>query len=268
MPDPLSPPKYSVVAPFYNESENIPGVLQELRSVMDGIGAPYEVLLVDDGSTDATGLLIDEAAQRWPEVRPLHFAQNVGQAGALLHGLRNAAGEWILTMDGDGQHDPADFRVLLQRTTDADFVIGIRRPRCDNWQRRTMSKLANAVRRCVLQDEVTDAGCALKVFRREIVASLLPIRSLYSFIPAMAIKAGYKVIEVPVRHLPRRHGRSSYGLSVFFWRPAADMIALWWLFKRSVPRSMIANVSAGPFVPRNLDNRVDDVTTPPPCSPR
>jgi dolichol-phosphate mannosyltransferase len=247
MPSALPPPRYSVVAPFFNEAENIPAVLQGLRPVMDGLGAPYEVLLVNDGSTDATGLLIDEAGQRWPEVRGLHFARNIGQAGALLHGLRNAAGEWILTMDGDGQHDPADFRVLLQRTTEADFVIGMRQPRCDRWLRRAMSRLANAVRRRVLQDQVTDAGCALKVFRREIVGSLLPIRSLYSFIPAMAVKAGYKVIEVPVQHLPRRHGHSSYGLSVFFWRPAADMIALWWLFKRSVPHSKPGDISAGTF---------------------
>lgn len=210
---------------------------------MDGLGAPYEVLLVDDGSTDATGLLIEEAAHRWPEVRALHCAQNIGQAGALLQGLRTAAGEWILTMDGDGQQDPADFCVLLQRITDADFVIGIRQPRCDSWLRRAMSKLANTVRSRVLQDRVTDAGCALKVFRRQIVGSLLPIRSLYSFVPAMAVNAGYKVVEVPVSHLPRRHGHSSYGLSVFFWRPAADMIALWWLFRRSMP---MANNLPGP----------------------
>ena len=268
MPGPVPLPTYSVVVPLYNEAENIPAVLAGLRAVLDELGELYEVLLVNDGSTDATGLLIDEAAQRWPEVRVYHFARNVGQAGALLHGLRNAVGDWILTMDGDGQHDPADFRVLLQKLSDADLVVGIRQPRCDNWLRRAMSKLANAVRRRLLQDQVTDAGCALKVFRREIVGSLLPIRSLYSFIPAMAVNAGYRIIELPVRHLPRRHGHSNYGLSVFFWRPAADMIALWWLFKRSVPGPKTGSISAGPYPSRDIGSPEGDVTIPPPCSPR
>lgn len=268
MPGPVPLPKYSVVVPLYNEAENIPAVLGGLRTVLDELGELYEVLLVNDGSTDATGLLIDQAAQRWPEVRVWHFPRNIGQAGALLHGLRNAAGDWILTMDGDGQHDPADFRVLFQKLPNADLVIGIRQPRCDNWLRRAMSKLANAVRSRLLQDQTTDSGCALKVFRREIVASLLPIRSLYSFIPAMAVNAGYQVIEVPVRHLPRRHGRSSYGLSVFFWRPAVDMIALWWLFKRSVPRPKTGGVSAAPFPSRDIRPPGDDVTTRSPCSPK
>ena len=227
--------KYSVVIPFYNEAENIPGVLDSVRRVMDGLGESYEVLPINDGSSDASRRVIDEAAANWPQVRAIHFAKNSGQAAALFVGLREARGDWILTMDGDGQQDPADFRVLLQRTAEADLVIGIRQDRQDNWLRRAMSRLANGVRGRLLRDHVTDTGCGLKAFRREVVSALIPIRTLYSFIPAMAVNRGFKVIEVPVRHLPRVHGRSNYGLSVFFWKPAADMLALWWMFKRAIP---------------------------------
>jgi glycosyltransferase involved in cell wall biosynthesis len=203
---------------------------------MDELGESYEAILVNDGSSDATGQLIDESSTDWPQARPIHFAQNVGQAGALLRGLQAAAGQWIFTIDGDGQHDLADFHVLLGARSTGDLVIGIRQPRHDSWLRRAMSRLANSVRGWMLQDHVTDTGCALKLFRREVVDSLIPIRTLYSFIPAMAVNRGFRVVEVPVRHLPRLHGKSSYGLSVFFWKPAADMLALWWLFQRRIPR--------------------------------
>ncbi|HYJ07175.1 MAG TPA: glycosyltransferase family 2 protein [Chthoniobacterales bacterium] len=228
----IAPPRYSVVVVFYNEAANIPGVLASLRPVMEGLQENYEVLLVNDGSTDPSGQLIDEAAGAWPEVRAIHFARNIGQAGALLRGLRDAAGEWIFTMDGDGQNDPADFANLLGRRFDADLIVGVRQTRSDSWLRRSMSRLANAVRGRFLGDGVSDSGCGLKLMRRDVVGALLPIRSLYSFIPAMAAHAGFRIAEVPVRHLPRRHGESSYGLSVFFWKPAVDMLALWWLRKR------------------------------------
>ena len=225
---------YSVVVPFYNEADNVPRVLAGLRRAMDELGGSYEAILVNDGSNDGTGELIQELSKDWPEARPIQFAQNLGQAAALFYGLREATGQWILTMDGDGQQDPADFQVLLAKRSTADVVIGIRQPRNDSWLRRAMSKVANSVRGHILHDHVTDTGCGLKILHRDVVGSLIPIRSLYSFIPAMAVNGGFKVVEVPVRHLPRLHGKSNYGLSVFFWRPAVDMVALWWLFKRRI----------------------------------
>ena len=228
------PPKYSVVVVFYNEAANIPGVMASLRPVMEALPENYEVLLVNDGSTDHSGRLIDEAAEAWPEARAIHFTRNIGQAGALLRGLREAAGEWIFTMDGDGQNDPADFVNLLGGIGDADLVVGVRQRRSEGWLRRSMSRLANAVRGRFLGDGVRDSGCGLKLMHRDVVGALLPMRSLYSFIPAMATHAGFRLAEVPVRHLPRRHGESSYGLSVFFWRPTVDMLALWWLWKRRI----------------------------------
>lgn len=231
----IAPPKYSVVVVFYNEAANIPRVLVDLRPVMEALQENYEVLLVNDGSTDPSGRLIDEAAKAWPEVRAIHFARNIGQAGALLRGLRDAAGEWIFTMDGDGQNDPADFANLLRRRFDADLIVGVREKRNDSRLRRSMSRLANAVRGRFLGDGVSDSGCGLKLMHRDVVRGLLPLRSLYSFIPAMAVHAGFRIAEVPVRHLPREHGESNYGLSVFFWKPAVDMLALWWLWKRGIP---------------------------------
>ena len=202
---------------------------------MEEFGESYEVILVNDGSTDTSGQLIDNLTTGWPEAHAIHLTRNIGQAGALWHGLHEAAGKWIFTMDGDGQHDPADLRVLQANLSSADVVIGIRTPRQDSWLRRAMSRLANRVRGRLLRDHVTDTGCALKMLHHDVVGSLIPIRTLYSFIPAMAVNSGFQVVEVPVRHLPRLHGKSSYGLSVFFWKPTVDMLALWWLFKRRVP---------------------------------
>ncbi len=228
------PIRHSVVVAFYNEADNVPDVLSAIRAVLDQMAGRYEALFVNDGSSDGTAQRLSACCQAWPEATVLNLPRNVGQAGALLVGFRRARGEWILTLDGDGQNDPADFPALLDRAraTGADLVVGVRTPRNDSWLRRAMSRLANAFRRRVLHDGVSDSGCALKAMRREVVDALVPIRSLYSFIPAMAVSAGFVVAEAPVRHHARRHGKSSYGFSVFLWRPAADMLALWWLLRR------------------------------------
>ena len=137
-------------------------------------------------------------------------------------------------MDGDGQNAPADIPVLLQHLEQADLVCGIRAERNDSTLRRWMSRLANRVRGRLLGDGMLDSGCALKVMRREVVSALVPIRTLYSFIPALAVAAGFRVAEVPVHHRSRNGGRSNYGLRAFVLMPLVDMLGLLWFRRRCI----------------------------------
>ena len=221
-------PRNSLVVPLYNEAGNVLPVVGGAVAVLEARGESFEVVLVDDGSTDATASEIAEASRRWPACRALRLPGNTGQAAALLSGLREARGERILTMDGDGQNDPGDLPALLSLLESGpfDLVCGWRVGRRDAWLRRAMSRLANAVRRTVLGDGVHDAGCQLRAMRREVVAALRPMELLQSFVPALAARAGLRVGEVPVRHHPRRAGRSKYGLGNLWWRPAVQMVRL------------------------------------------
>src|SRR4051812_13275887 len=229
---PPSPPAYSVVIPFYNEQGAIAALLAELREAMEKLGLNFEVILVDDGSTDETRAKLSTIAAGWPAARCLPLGRNQGQAGALLRGFAEARAPWIITLDGDGQNSPMDIPELIAVAGNGyDMVVGIRVTRRDTWSRRAMSGLANRVRGKLLRDHLTDSGCALKVFRREIVASFYPIRSLYSFMPAFAVAAGWRITEIPVQHRERETGLSKYGFGTFAWRPLLDLMMLWWLLR-------------------------------------
>lgn len=224
-------PVYSIVIPFYNEEGAIPGLLAELRATMDALGAPYEAILLDDGSTDGTAAALAEAAAGWPDARVMPLGVNQGQAAALLRGFHDVRGRWIITLDGDGQNAPGDIPALIAAARDCDMVVGIRATRRDSWLRRIMSRIGNEVRGRALGDNLQDSGCALKLFRAEVARAFFPIRSLYSFMPAMAVAAGYRLMEIPVSHRERRTGESKYGFGTFAWRPLVDLIALWWLLR-------------------------------------
>ena len=230
-----SPPvACSLVIPFYNEAESIQTVLKEACAAMQALGCEHEVIAVDDGSRDATRRLAGELKGLWPCLRVIAFDKNRGQAAALMDGLRAARGDVLVTMDGDGQNDPANIAALLQRLAvgDADMIATVRANRKDGWLRRRMSRIANGVRQRFLHDGVTDAGCALKAFRREVFSSFIPIRTLYSFILALALAAGYRVVEMPVNHRARETGVSKYGLGVMLWRPVVDMLGIRWFARR------------------------------------
>lgn len=233
-------PGLSVVIPFYNEEQCAAFVLDEVRAMLDPLGLSYEIVAVDDGSSDGTAVALAALAHDDPRFRILRWERNRGQAAALYWGLRAARAPVVVTMDGDGQNDPAEIPALLSSLDEVDMVVGIRLTRRDSWLRRRMSRLANAVRGRLLRDHVRDSGCALKVFRREVIESLIPIRTLYSFMPAMAVAAGFRVVQREVRHRPRRGGRSSYGLWKFLWRPLLDLLGMWWFSRRrfTLPREV------------------------------
>jgi dolichol-phosphate mannosyltransferase len=224
----MTPPHYTLVVPFYNEAGNVLPLIATAVLVLDALARPYEIILVNDGSTDSTAAEIDACSPRWPQCRALHQPRNLGQATALLAGLRAARGEIILTMDGDGQNDPRDFPLLLAPVEAGthDVACGWRHDRHDSWLRRRMSRLANLVRGRLLGDNLHDSGCQLRVLRREVVPALFPFELLQSFLPAILIAAGFRLGEFRVRHHPRTCGEAKYGLRQLWLRPALAMLRL------------------------------------------
>ena len=223
-----SPPRYSLVVPFYNEAGNISPLIATAVEVLDTLPHPFEIILVNDGSTDATAAEISACIARWPQCRALHQPRNLGQATALLDGLRSARGEILLAMDGDGQNDPRDFPLLLApvEAGTLDVACGWRHDRHDSWLRRRMSRLANLVRGRVLGDHLHDSGCQLRAMRREVVACLFPFELLQSFLPAIVVAAGFRLGEFRVRHHPRTRGEAKYGLRQLWLRPTLAMFRL------------------------------------------
>jgi dolichol-phosphate mannosyltransferase len=240
---PHSPaPSLSQVIPVYNEAGNILPLAEASVGVLRALGRPFEIILVNDGSTDTTAAEIAEAHARWPEVRELAMPQNSGQAVALLAGLRAAQGDYLLMMDGDGQNDPRDYPALLAlvESGQVDLACGWRVDRHDSTLRRIMSKIANVVRGAFLQDGVHDSGCQLRVMRREVRVAFFPMELMQSFIPALAVAAGFRVGETPVRHHARTHGESKYGFRRLLWRPAAAMVGLKWkILRGKTPRRKV-----------------------------
>ena len=203
-----SPPRYSLVVPFYNEAGNISPLIATAVEVLDTLPHPFEIILVNDGSTDATAAEISACIARWPQCRALHQPRNLGQATALLDGLRSARGEILLAMDGDGQNDPRDFPLLIAPVEAGTLDV------------------ANLVRGRVLGDHLHDSGCQLRAMRREVVACLFPFELLQSFLPAIVVSAGFRLGEFRVRHHPRTRGEAKYGLRQLWLRPTLAMFRL------------------------------------------
>ncbi len=231
----LPNPALSVVIPFYNEEDNVSDLLSELKTVLATLAVPAEVIAINDGSRDGTLSVLVRVAQKWPELTVVDLKKNVGQAGALWAGFGVTQGEWIATLDGDGQNPPSEIIKLWNLRSQSRMIVGRRVIRRDSRTRQIMSKVANVVRQALLRDGVRDSGCALKLFHREVVKSFIPLRTLYSFMPACARMAGWNSIEVPVNHRNRMKGESKYGLRVMALVPLFDLMLLFWLSKRVTP---------------------------------
>src|SRR5262245_22974957 len=225
-------PALSVVIPAYNEDANVEPCYRELTDVLESHGDPFEIVFVDDGSTDGTGAALRRLASADARVRVLRLRRNAGQTAALHAGFRAARGAVVITMDADLQNDPHDIPKLLAALPGHDAVCGWRVDRQDPWTKRIASRIANRVRDRFTRDGVHDTGCTLKAFRREAVQDLHLYRGMHRFLPALLQMERRRLTEVPVSHRPRRAGVSKYGNWNRLWAGLADLLAVRWMARR------------------------------------
>ena len=231
-----SQPWISVVIPIKDERDNLRPLTDQLLKVLqsrdESDTTPFEIIYVDDGSSDGSSELLDRLAAEHPPVTVWHFDRNYGQSAGFDAGFKRSTGALIATMDGDLQNDPADIGVLLAHAKDYDLVCGWRTNRHDSLIRKISSRVANAVRSAVTGDRVHDTGCSLKLFRRPVVDRLQMFTGMHRFFPALALMHGFTVTEVPVRHHPRTHGVSKYGVGNRLFKGLYDLIAVRWMQTR------------------------------------
>ena len=227
-------PEVSVVIPLKDEALNVVPLHEELTPVLRALGAEYELILVDDGSEDATFERLAEIQARDPRVRAVQFTRNFGQTAAFAAGFALARGRFIVTSDGDLQNDPADIPRLLALARDHDIVCGWRKSRKDSFVTRELpSIVANRLLGAITGIRLHDNGCSLKVYRAEVVKPLKLRPGMHRYLPALASQLGGRVTEVVVNHRPRRFGRSKYGLSRTF-TVVRDLIGLKGLMRQAV----------------------------------
>jgi dolichol-phosphate mannosyltransferase len=227
-------PRISVVVPAYNEAPNLPPLVREVEDALLPLGKPWELVVVDDGSTDESPGILAELQASHPALRVVRFARNSGQSAAFLAGFEAARGDVVVTLDGDLQNNPADIPELLRRLEGQDAVLGVRRRRRDPGLRRLSSRVANAVRRGVTGDGLTDVGCSLKAFRREALGDLPRFNGVHRFFGTLLVWKGCRVAEVPVDHRPRRAGEAKYNVRNRAFRTLLDLLAMCWLRSRWV----------------------------------
>lgn len=224
--------KYSIVVPLKNEEDNVLDLVRELEPVMEGMNAPWELICIDDGSTDKTLPILTDLAKTKSYLRILSFSKNFGQSSAFDAGFRQARGEWTITLDGDRQNDPADIPKLLSLSEQYDLICGQRVRRRDPWHKRLTSKLANGVRSRLCHDNVQDTGCSLKAYRTKCLRNIKMFHGMHRFLPALFKIEGYRVVEVPVNHRERVKGKTKYNFLNRSFNTIFDMFAVRWMWKR------------------------------------
>jgi len=235
--------KLSVVIPVCNEADNVAPLALEIQAALAASG-PFEIIFVDDGSTDTTVATVQATRSRVPEIRLLRHSRQCGQSSAVHTGVRAAGAEWIVTLDGDGQNDPADIPALLNALSASEreapgklkLVMGNRTTRKDTWVRRLSSRVANGVRGRMLNDGTPDTGCGIKLFHRATFLELPRFNHMHRFLPALFQRAGSQVISVPVHHRPRTRGVSKYGVRNRLFVGITDLFGVMWLIRRKPAR--------------------------------
>lgn len=234
-------PLVSVVVPVLNEAENVEPLVTEIRAALSPVCA-YEIIYVDDGSTDETPSVLARLKAAIPELRVIRHDRRSGQSAGLRTGVWAARGRLIATLDGDGQNDPADIPKLLaayeamDRSAPYRMVTGHRANRRDTWSKRRASRIANFIRRSLLGDDNPDTGCSLKLYERALYLRMPYFDHMHRFLPALARRENCAVAVVPVNHRHRQHGRSKYGNLDRLLVGIPDLLGVMWLMRRSPSR--------------------------------
>ncbi len=236
-------PDLSVVFPVYNEEESVPILLEEIAAALRGQPWSYELVAVDDGSTDRSLEFLRQSRAKYPNLRVLRFEKNNGQTAALDAAWRAARGKYVVSLDADLQNDPADIPVMMRKldNSGADMVIGVRLNRQDTWTRKVQSRIGNSVRNWITGDRITDTGCSLKLVKREAIDRLALYTGMHRFLPTLVRMRGYKVVEMPVNHRPRKFGVSKYGAMNRAFRGLVDCLAVRWMTKRMLNYKVVAD---------------------------
>jgi dolichol-phosphate mannosyltransferase len=254
----------SVIVPAKNEAASLPQLVDEIAEALrplcgsragacHPLGA-FEIVVVDDGSTDPTPVVLRRLAEIYPEVRPLSLAGNVGQSAATAAGFRAARGDWVATLDADLQNDPADLAALWAALPGHDAALGWRTKREDVWSKRVISRCANWVRNQVLGQSIRDTGCSVRIFPRAMALRLPLFHGCHRFFGPLLLREGCRIVQMPVNHRPRPHGRSHYTLRNRSLRVIVDLFGVAWLMRRPV-RYELATSSAATSTPGSAASR-------------
>ncbi|HYB13448.1 MAG TPA: glycosyltransferase family 2 protein [Myxococcota bacterium] len=227
-------PWLSIVIPVHDEVENLEALHLELAEALKSLEDGAEIVLVDDGSRDGSLAKMRELAARDPRVRTVALSGNHGQTAALEAGFARVRGEITVTLDADLQNDPADIPRLLALLDRADVVNGVRTERHDPWVRRFSSRVGNGFRNWVTGESVTDVGCSLRAMRTSYLRRVKLFRGMHRFLPTLLRIEGARVVEIPVAHRPRRHGRSKYGIGNRLFVGLVDVFAVRWMKQRAL----------------------------------
>ncbi|MCC6598763.1 MAG: glycosyltransferase family 2 protein [Alphaproteobacteria bacterium] len=228
----------TVVVPVYNEIENIESLLAEISKAAEEIPIS-EIIYVDDNSTDNSFDLLKKLRLQYPALRTLRHKKQSGQSAALWTGVRAAGNDLVVTMDGDGQNNPADIKLLYEvyerhkKEHPKTMILGERKERNDSWLRRASSRIANNIRGKLLKDQTRDTGCSLKLFRRKDYLNLPYFDHMHRFLPALMMRDGVGLAHVPVSHRPRLHGQSKYGTLDRLFVGISDIRGVLWLQRRA-----------------------------------
>jgi glycosyltransferase involved in cell wall biosynthesis len=226
----------SIVVPVYNEEENLPLLWPELREVLDATGLGYEVIFVDDGSQDRSAEIVRAFREQDQRVRLLRLKANAGETAATDAGFKALRGRYVVVMDADLQNDPHDIPVMLAHLDQWDAVTGwrVNRAAGDSWIRRLSSRIANRIRNALSRESIQDSGCTFRAFRRECLRELVLYRGFHRFVPTLLKMQGFRVLEVPVNHRPRRFGQSKYGIGNRALRAFLDLLVVRWMQDRQL----------------------------------
>ena len=241
-------PAISIVVPCHNEQDNLQPLVEAIRQVLEPMEVAYEIVITDDASDDASWQVLSALAQQDPRIRGQRLAQNRGESAASWAGIQASRGDIVVTMDADLQNDPADLPAFLDALEQADCVCGSRvdsRGQGDHVIRIVSSRIANWVRNSLSGEQISDAGCTYRAFRRQCVTGIKFFKGMHRFLPTLIKLEGYHVVEIPVANNPRLHGSAHYGVWNRLFASFYDLLAVRWMKQRMIDYRVAEHTGAG-----------------------